>query len=1142
MAATGVRLPAVPSLSALLPKGTESGKEFARIVGLLLFQDARRVGREFIMFDDASGDYEGLDSFSRRSKSENVIGYQYKFFPSPLSDEHRKEIRASARNAKTRSKNLKLTKYVVVTPDDLTNSGRRAEGGDVTWFENLRNEFKSTFEIEHLGHSKLQSLFLQSPHLCLFYYPRLVPRGEKQRKSIQEIRSLYDLNLKKRYGRIEFVGMSVYKEEASRRIPLENIYIPLSVVSERSPEESDDTPRVDPGSFLAPGNKTVLLGDPGSGKSTLLSFLALCGISEALQKRCNTQSDSRLTVVVVLRRYADELKKRRNLPLLDFLVETVKADFNLDAFSTDFLEYYFESGQAVILFDGLDELPSSTLKTVIRKRIEAFNETYPANTIVVSSRIVGYEAEVRFDDAFSHYRVAKLRLPEIKRFILDWYAARLEDESDRKRNADDLVKVITNPDNDAIRSLARNPLLLTIVALVHRIDAVLPDQRVVLYQKCTETLLNTWHKAKQKDEEIAKGRIERRNRHRIEAIAYWMHRRSIAERSRAVAPYSDLVTFLTQHITDNEQPSSEPAEDQAEAFLEFIKTGAGLLIEAGDTLYSFIHMTFQEYLSATHLISFGEMDGTDSIWKELGGDLDNPRWREVVRLLVASLRSTSGQKFFVDKLLDFPTGSFPSRDRALLIVGLLRDGIEPAEEKAQVIVEKALQSLQTLDSPDDIVSLQSSIRAWSTKDAAHSAITEAAASKVFESSASRQKFIIALARPALDLRPSDSKELSSLVKTYSDQASAYESLILGTPTTMLGWEPLMALHDLWATQSPETNAAAAIGLGLSALLDSTHIPARLLRRELIVFGTGEYGPHNDHFQNLISIAMAGTNIRPELKKALFNSFRRSNSPRRRRVRPISSLIAPHTNGLIRQEMDGKRDNFAMLEHIRPFLEAKVENLNVRSLGSAANRSKRGDHAREEIDLIKDTFRLGMEESPGSYWDMLWASEIFSEYVIASVISALNLRPIAHWKEGLRGSLKARIPALVGRFFDEAEWETLSVRLKEGNFSSDDQDFAAWLVLLDLWVWQRDGYVKPTDSPLIRIVEAAQYSEHSLLRFSVALWRVSHQLPGANEDMQNLTAAANSRLRTQLESFGWPHPETKESSQRGNRQRRSTKRK
>ena len=56
------RLPAVPPLSQILPKGTEGGREFARIVDLLIFFDSRRRNVSSMLFSDASGDFAGLDS------------------------------------------------------------------------------------------------------------------------------------------------------------------------------------------------------------------------------------------------------------------------------------------------------------------------------------------------------------------------------------------------------------------------------------------------------------------------------------------------------------------------------------------------------------------------------------------------------------------------------------------------------------------------------------------------------------------------------------------------------------------------------------------------------------------------------------------------------------------------------------------------------------------------------------------------------------------------------------------------------------------------------------------------------------------------------------------------------------------------
>jgi hypothetical protein len=126
-------------------------------------------------------------------------------------------------------------------------------------------------------------------------------------------------------------------------------------------------------------------------------------------------------------------------------------------------------------------------------RIRTLITTYPGNTVVVTSRIVGYDSTFPFDNQeFAHCRLTKLQLPEIEQFIRDWYAVRIKNPKERDDHANGLIRILQEKEHEAIGELAQNPLLLTIIALVHRIDAVLPDERVVLYHKCTETLLNTW--------------------------------------------------------------------------------------------------------------------------------------------------------------------------------------------------------------------------------------------------------------------------------------------------------------------------------------------------------------------------------------------------------------------------------------------------------------------------------------------------------------------------------------------------------------------------------------------------------------------------------------------------------------------------
>ncbi|MCW3058497.1 MAG: signal transduction protein, partial [Capsulimonas sp.] len=293
------RLVETKTLYQLLPGGSEGGNEFARIVNLLLFQEALRSGRKHAIYSDVAGDYNGMDSFSGDFfHTDGTIGYQYKFFPSPLSSKHRSEITKSLRKTASRQDKLNLTKWILVTPEDLIESATRSDGGDVTWFENLRIKLGLNFELEHFGHRKLQSLFMASPSISLFYYPELIANGKKQRQSIQQLSNTYKESFIKLFKDIQFVGMSVYKPEATRGIPIEHIYIPISVIPDGTSEEADNISQINPLNFLLAGRSTVILGDPGCGKSTLIRFLALGGISDALQKRYATNPDARLPILI----------------------------------------------------------------------------------------------------------------------------------------------------------------------------------------------------------------------------------------------------------------------------------------------------------------------------------------------------------------------------------------------------------------------------------------------------------------------------------------------------------------------------------------------------------------------------------------------------------------------------------------------------------------------------------------------------------------------------------------------------------------------------------------------------------------------------------------------------------------------------
>ncbi|MFN3076676.1 MAG: NACHT domain-containing protein [Alphaproteobacteria bacterium] len=722
----------VRRLSELLPQGREGGNEFARIVDLLLFFEARQDGRTLTLFSDRAGDWGGLDSFEDGGN----VGYQYKFFPSPLSSDHRREIADALAKCKSQHEKTKIKKVIIVTPDDLVESSHKKGGGDVTWFRGLKASLSLPFDIEHFGHRKLQGLFAKAPALCLRYYPELVPEGSVRRNKIEETRRAYVDGMLRRYGRIEFVGMSVRKEEATRGVEMGNIYIPLATIAEVADTTADGQGyRTNPLEYLEAGRRTVILGDPGSGKSTLLRFMALVGHSERLQKRCDGRQDGRLPVLVTLRRYSDELKSNVNLSLIDYIKQSIYADFSIPFGDNEFISYYLETCQAIILFDGVDELPDVGFKRRIRERVEALATMYPRNTILVTSRIVGYESEARFSgDLFHHCRVAPLLPEDMRRFASEWYAERVEDDRERRENVDSLMSVLTDPDSQPIRDLATNPLLLTIIVLVHRVDAVLPDQRVLLYEKCVETLLITWYVWKYRETIPKKRGVEdRRNQRRMEAIAQWMHEQAggSGHGQRAVVVHDDLVNMLAKHMQEVEKTERAQAEESAEEFLSFVRDKAGLLVEAGAERYSFVHLTFQEYLTARHINTRSEGEGDPFVWEVLKDRIRDPRWSEVTRLLIAARRSEESQERLLAHILDEE-----ERDRGRVLTGLLGgvllDRVPAAEERHEDILFRILMALATRTDESTATALVPLLRAVTMREANADAAWEAAMEKAWQ--------------------------------------------------------------------------------------------------------------------------------------------------------------------------------------------------------------------------------------------------------------------------------------------------------------------------------------------------------------------------------------------------------------------------
>ncbi len=416
--------------------------------------------------------------------------------------------------------------------------------------------------------------------------------------------------------------------------------------------------------------RLVLRGDPGSGKTTLLRHLALTcaralrndrrdGDARDLVKQRFLWTQRPFPILVRLRRHANVTSWDEAKELTDILIQEMPPELRKRC-PPDFFERHLQRGNCLLMLDAFDELGTPDARMAMARKIAGFLEIYQRqdNRIIVTTRIVGYEGQLEQYD-FTVRNVQQLKAGETRALVKQRYAAiaiaETTGKSDQetrdiehkmKERAERLIEKVEQ--TPRLTQLATNPLLLSLIVLVHSLKFELPEERLLLYRDCVEILAEGWQRFKREEAGLKKEDSEREELALNQKLvllcelAFVMQQHRKDEGSPALLPKEVARDLLAQKLPDllgGALPQDEPARGEAsrheaEKWLTGIQQGSGILVEqgldeAGEPLISFSHLTFQEYLAA---VALHETESRQSL---LHQHLFEPAWQEVILLYAA---------------------------------------------------------------------------------------------------------------------------------------------------------------------------------------------------------------------------------------------------------------------------------------------------------------------------------------------------------------------------------------------------------------------------------------------------------------------------------------------------------------------------
>jgi predicted NACHT family NTPase len=252
----------------------------------------------------------------------------------------------------------------------------------------------------------------------------------KQNDYLINITALVQRVRSRRYDKIQSQCGTMRLLDVAQPIDINDIYVSVNILESLSSQrwlDVSDLQGLNPENFdrFGLGNiaqsrvsglqalrtypKLMVLGKPGAGKTTFLQKIAI---------QCNGGflPPDRIPIFIRLKNFLADVDSGNAVSLLNY----IRQEIRISNLSSQQVETLLRHGSALILLDGLDEVPADESYQLL-KQIRHLSEEYYKNQFIITCRIAAKQYQL---EGFTDIEIADFDALQIKAFAQKWFVAR----------------------------------------------------------------------------------------------------------------------------------------------------------------------------------------------------------------------------------------------------------------------------------------------------------------------------------------------------------------------------------------------------------------------------------------------------------------------------------------------------------------------------------------------------------------------------------------------------------------------------------------------------------------------------------------------------------------------------------------------